>query len=370
MSVLLKKPFFKGVSQKELAEQLEAKKKCKNKLPTWFGTPNIYYPNKLNIEQTSSEITAAYKAQLIDGESLLDMTGGFGVDSFYFSKKVGQVTHCEVDKNLSQMAAYNFEKLGVTNCRFEPKDGIHFLEGGHQKFNWIFADPSRRHDVKGKVFRLEDCEPNIPKNLDSIFNHTDCILLKTSPLLDLTLAVKELKNVFQIHVIAVQNEVKEVLFILKKEVGEALKVSTVNLKRGEEIHFEFQLNSEKAGEVDYSTPENYLYEPNAAILKAGGFNSVGMQLGLKKIAPHSHLYTSQDLVDFPGRIFKIQDVRPYTKGTMKALKGTKANLTIRNFPESVQQLRKKYQISDGGDNYFFFSTDRNGDKVVINCTKV
>lgn len=370
MSVLLHKPYFEAVSQKELVEQLEAKKKCKAKLPSWFDTPNIYYPNKLNIEQTSSEITAAYKSRLVDGKTLLDITGGFGVDSYFFSKNFEHVFHCEKNKNLSEIAAHNFKTFGTNNITSVPENGLHFLQDTQLKFDWIFIDPSRRHDVKGKVFRLKDCEPNIPQNLDLILKHTDAILIKTSPLLDLTLATNELKNVSRIHVVAVQNEVKEVLFILKKKVEEPVRIKTVNLTKVGEVHFGFLMKEEKISEVEYSMPEDYLYEPNTAILKAGGFKSIGNRFGLKKLAPHSHLYTGKKQNDFPGRTFKVQEILPYNKKAMKVLMGSKANLTTRNFPETVAEIRKKYKILDGGEDYLFFTTTYNRNHIAIRCIKV
>ncbi|MEO0571048.1 MAG: class I SAM-dependent methyltransferase [Bacteroidota bacterium] len=370
LSFLLKKPIFDTISQKELAEQLEAKKKCRHKLPTWFNTTNIYYPNKFNIEQTSSEITAEYKSRLVHGTSLLDMTGGFGVDSFYFSKKTNGIVHCELNKNLSEMAAHNFKQLGINNCDFINEDGVAFLKSEKPRFDWIYVDPSRRHDSKGKVFRLKDCEPNIPQNLELIFQHTDSILLKTSPLLDLNLAIKELKNVSQIHIVAVKNEVKEVLFILRKEVQEPINIKTVDLSPKQEVYFAFVWDEEKMTQVAYGNPGKYLYEPNSAILKAGAFKSIGSRFRVKKIAPHSHLYTGKEQIDFPGRTFTVQEVLPYNKKAMKALVGTKANITTRNFPETVAEIRKKYKILDGGEDYLFFTTTDNRNCIVIRCIKV
>jgi len=159
MSILLKKPFFKDIANRELVEQIEARKKCKKKLPTWFNTTNTYYPNKLNIEQTSSETTAQYKAKLVSGKTLIDLTAGLGVDSYFFSKKIGQVFHCEIDENLSEIATHNFNVLGVKNINTIPKDGISFLKSKKQHFDWVFIDPSRRDKIRGKVFKLADCLP-------------------------------------------------------------------------------------------------------------------------------------------------------------------------------------------------------------------
>ena len=370
VSVLLKKQQFKGVSQKELAEQLEAKKKSQSKLPTWFTTPLIYYPNKLNIEQTSSEQTAKYKADLVSGKSLLDITGGLGIDSYFFSKKIDQVIHCEIDQNLSKIAAHNFKILGVVNTSFKVENGIDFLQHSESKFDWVFADPSRRNEAKGKVFLLKDCLPNIPDVLDVIFEKTKNILIKTSPLLDIFQGISELKFVKEIHVVAVKNEAKELLWILEKGFEGEVKIKTVNLIKEGQQNFDFTLFEEKTATSKLSLPATYLYEPNAAILKSGGFKSLGKALGLHKLHEHSHLYTSDSLVDFPGRVFKIKTVLPYNKKALLKLAINKANVTTRNFPEAVATIRKKLKIKDGGNDYLFFTTDINNQRIVINCQKV
>ena len=185
VSVILKKPFFEGVSQKELVAQLESKKKCKDKLPVWFETSNIYYPPKLHIEQTSSVATATYKANLIGGKKLLDLTGGFGVDSYYFSTRFDIIFHCEIDAELSQIAQHNFQILGRENIKCISENGIGFLEKTTGQFDWIYVDPSRRDDTKSKVFLLKDCFPNLPQHLELLFQKTSNVLIKTSPLLDI-----------------------------------------------------------------------------------------------------------------------------------------------------------------------------------------
>ncbi|WP_394972536.1 class I SAM-dependent methyltransferase [uncultured Croceitalea sp.] len=370
MSVLLKKQQFEGVSQKELAEQLEAKKKSQNKLPTWFATPLIYYPNKLNIEQTSSEQTAKYKADIVRGKSLIDITGGFGIDSYFFSQKIDSTIHCEIDQNLSKIAAYNFKILGVENTTFKTKNGIEFLQHSNFKFDWIFADPSRRNDSKGKVFLLKDCLPNIPDELDVIFEKTKNVLIKTSPLLDIKQGISELQFVKEIHVIAVKNEVKELLWVLEKGYKGELKIKTVNLLKESQQNFDFTLSEEKTSTSEFASPATYLYEPNAAILKSGGFKAVGNSFKLQKLHEHSHLYTSNSLVDFPGRCFKISSVISYSRKDIAKLGLKKANVTTRNFPESVSTIRKKLKIMDGGENYLFFTTDINNQRIVIHCQKV
>ncbi|WP_313790974.1 class I SAM-dependent methyltransferase [Flagellimonas algicola] len=365
MSVLLNKPLFDGISQKELVIQLEAKKKCREKLPIWFQTPNIYYPPKLHIEQTSSEQTAMYKADLIQGKKLLDLTGGLGVDSFYFSSHFESVFHCEMDSNLSEISEHNFKALDRNNITCIPGDGLEFLKTTGNTFDWIFVDPSRRNDKKGKVFLLEDCLPNLPKYLPLLFEKASRILIKTSPLLDLKQGIQELKFVKEIHVVAAQNEVKELLYVLEQGYASEVEIKTVNLFQDQQICFDFNLQDEQQITVQFGKPQNYLYEPNAAILKSGGFKSIGKSTGVQKLHQHSHLYTSEKRLNFPGRAFKIGEVLPYSKSGMKSFSNTKANVSTRNFPLSVAELRRKHKIKDGGETYLFFTTDKENKRTVI-----
>lgn len=370
MSVLLKKPLFEGVSQKELVEQIEAKKKCKEKLPTWFKTRNIYYPNKLNIEQTSSEQTALYKANLLDGKNLIDLTGGFGIDCYYFSKKIDSVIHCEINEELSEIAAHNFKILDAKNIKCLPEDGVEFLKHTDQKFDWIYVDPSRRNDKKGKVFLLKDCLPDLPENLDLLYEKSENILVKTSPLLDIKQGLDELEFVKEVHVVAINNEVKELLFVLEKNYKGNIAIKTINFGTQSEDTFNFILTEEPSTEVDFKTPLKYLYEPNAAILKSGGFKSVAKAFRLKKLHPSSHLYTSDDLIEFPGRRFEIMQQLPYSKKSLKILDIPKANITTRNFPISVADIRKKHKIKDGGNNYLFFTKNVDNGLLVLQCEKI
>ncbi len=368
--LLLKGVSFKNVSTLELIEQIEAKRKCKSKLPTWFASENIYYPNKLNIEQTSSERAAFYKTEILKGESIIDLTGGFGVDTFFFSKCFDTILHCEINKELSKIANHNFTQLGKSHIQTIAEDGIEVLKKLDKHFDWIYVDPSRRHDSKGKVFFLNDCTPNIPLHLDEIFNYTKSIAIKTSPLLDLTVGINELKFVKTIHIIAINNEVKELLWILEKNYAAEIKINTVNLLSKSVEEFDFILNEEANTSVKYSKPLKYLYEPNSAILKSGAYKTVAKKMGITKLHQHSHLYTSDVVINFPGRQFKIENVITYNKKSLKRLGIVKANITTRNFPESVEQLRKKTNIKDGGTVYLFFTTDLDNTKIVIICQKI
>ena len=370
MSVLLKKPYFKGISNKELAQQLESRKKSEKKLPTWFGTSQIYFPNRLNIEQTSSEITARYKSEIPVAKSLVDITGGWGVDSYFFSKKIEKVTHCEIDEDLSEIASHNFKTLGAANIKTISQDGIKFLKNSEVDFDWIYADPARRNTIKGKVFKLSDCEPDITVLLAVLFKRANNLLIKTSPLLDFSIGISELRFVKEIHVVAVNNEVKELLWVLKKNYRSEILVKTINLTKTGSETFDFHLSEEKIAASEFSSPLSYIYEPNAAILKSGAFKLLGTRFGIKKLHAHSHLYTSDLLIDFPGRRFEVLDCLPYTKHNFKKLGISKANITTRNFPETVADLRKRFKISDGGNVYLFFTTDYTANRIILNCSKI
>ena len=369
-SLLLKKNSFKNVETKEIAEQIEAKKRCKTKLSTWFNTSNIYYPNKLNIEQTSSELTAAYKSNLIKGSTIIDLTGGFGVDCYYFSKSFNKVIHCEIDNQLSEIVSHNYKQFKIDNIRTVNSNGIDCLKQSNKSYDWIYVDPSRRHDSKGKVFYLKDCLPNIPKHLDLLFEHTDNVLLKVSPMLDISIGISELKHTKAIHIVAVNNDVKELLFLLCKGYTGDIEINTINLKGGKKEIFKFQLSNETDAKANFSLPLTYLFEPNVAILKSGAFKTIAEKLNIYKLHQHSHLYTSNELIDFPGRAFRVLDIIPYNKKLVKKELGNlKLNIATRNFPESVSQIRKKFNIKDGGEDYVFFTTNINDEKIVIICEK-
>ncbi len=368
-TLLLKGTSLEKIETVELINQIEAKKKSQKKLPTWFNQLNIYFPSKLNIEQTSSEISAEYKSSLMEGLTIIDVTGGFGVDSFYFSKRFEQVTHCEINVELSEIVNHNFKQLKVENVEVIPGDGLKYLKALKQQFDWIYVDPSRRHDSKGKVFFLRDCLPNIPESLDALFQFSKKIMIKTSPLLDITVGISELKYVKTIHIVAINNEVKELLWILEKGFNSDINIETVNIKPENNEDFSYQLSQESKVNIQFGLPLAYLYEPNSAILKSGAFKTLASQFDLFKLHQHSHLYTNEILISFPGRRFKILETFLYNKNGLKKYGITKANITTRNFPETVEQLRKKYKIADGGSCFLFFTTNSNNEKIVISCIK-
>ena len=366
----LQKNPFPEIDWIAVLNQIEARTKAKDKLPTWFSTENIIYPSKVSVEQTSSEKTAAYKASLISGKSLIDLTGGFGVDDYYFSKKFNVVAHCEINEDLSNIVKHNFEQLKISNCDFYAADSATILDKSEVNWDWIYIDPSRRNDAKGKVFMLKDCLPNVPESLDFYFEKSNSILIKTAPLLDISAGLSELKFVKNIHIIALENEVKELLFEIHNQYKGSITLKTANILKDKIETFDFVLDDEMDF-MPYELPKKYIYEPNSAIMKSGGFDEVSSIFKIGKLHIHSHLYTSDELIDFPGRTFEIEKVIPYSKNDMKTeLVNEQANITTRNFPETVENIRKKWKIKNGGNKYCFFTTDKNDNKIVLICTKI
>ncbi|MFI8379950.1 class I SAM-dependent methyltransferase [Leeuwenhoekiella sp. NPDC079379] len=363
---------FPDVSVQELAQQLLGLQKAQTKLPTWAETAGIYFPPKLSLEQTSSELTAQYKASLVNGAKLIDLTGGFGIDDFYLSNQFTHVTHCELNDDLAVIAAHNYDKLNISNVEVVTLNSLEYLENSIDQYDVIYADPSRRSDSKGKVFMLKDCEPNIPEALPFLFTKSKTILIKTSPLLDISAGLKELRNVTEVHAVALKNEVKELLWVLKQDTtNEPVKLICVNLESSytQPVH----LNAHSLGDAiaNFGEPATFLYEPNAAIMKLGAFNWVSAHYNLDKLAPNSHLYTSKNKIDFPGRVFKVDAVIPYSKKEIsKQIKNIKAHITTRNFKETSAALRAKFKVKDGGDTYLFFTTLLNNKTCMLKCSKI
>ncbi len=364
----LSKNPFPTIDFKEILNQIVSKKKAKEKLATWFTTSSIYYPNYISIEQTSSEVTAALKSNFIFGENIIDLTGGFGVDCFYFAKNFKEVVHCEYNSELSEIVKHNFKTLKVNNVIFFDGDGLDYLKNISHTFDWIYLDPARRDTNKSKVFLLDQCQPNVIENLDFYFTKTNRVLIKTSPMLDIQKGINELKYVKEIKIIAVHNEVKELLWFLEKDYLSQIKISSYNLE-SDNKPFEFVLGEQKNS--SFSLPKKYLYEPNVAILKSGGVDYLSNIVSVTKLHPNSHLFTSDEMIaDFPGRIFEIEHIINLNKENQsKFLKNKKMNVAIRNFPMTVEAIKKKFKIIDGGNWYVFFTTLKNEEKIALICKK-
>ena len=357
---------FPNISSLELIQQIESRNAIEKKLPTWFTAQHIYYPPRLNLEQTSSEMTAKYKASLVHGATIADLTAGFGVDGYYFSKNFAEVSCYEINRGLSEISRHNFKTLQIENISCFAENGLDGIQGNF--YDVIYMDPSRRHDSKGRVFYLKDCEPNVTENIPFLFKHCKTILLKTSPMLDITQGFKELSNVSEVHIVAVGNDVKEVLWILKEDANESPQIKTLNFSIHGVETFNFEWTN--IGSAQYSSPKQFLYSPNGAIMKSGAYALISEKFELYKLHKNTHLYTSDTLKEFPGRRFRIDRVVSYSKKDMKRLvQYDKANIATRNFPESVAVIRKKWRIKEGGDTYLFFVTIENDQKVVLVCSK-
>ncbi len=367
--IILKGSPFTGITSQELAQQLIGLQKTKKKLPTWYVADKVLFPPSLNLEQTSSEETAKYKSELVSGNTLVDSTGGFGIDSFYFAKKMKQVIHCDLDKELQEIANFNFKSLGVDSITSFNEDGIKkALE--LENVDWLYIDPSRRNDVKGKVFFLNDCLPNVPEIQATCFEKTPNIMVKTAPILDISVGLSELNNVKEIHIVAVNNEVKELLWVLQKNYTEEPIIKALNITKGKTFSVELPLNAEENSNATLGEVSKYLYEPFSPVMKTGAFNWLSKYYNINKLQVNSHLYTNAVLIDFPGKVFKVKEVIKYNKKALKSLVGVKANVVTRNFKLSVADIRKKFKIKEGADRFLFFTTNLKNEQIVIDCLRV
>lgn len=351
-------------------QQVEGKERTADKLPTFATIEDWWYPVRLSCEQCSSELAAKYKREILhspkDGLStMVDLTGGYGVDTYFLSEQFEHTDYVEQNAELCRIAEHNFqlkikkEKLKIHNCTAEE-----FLQTAEQ-YDLIFLDPARRDSHGGKVFRLEDCTPNVVELLPTLLAHGKRILIKLSPMLDLTQAVKELSafsTQWSVYVVAIKNEVKELL-LLSHQTSEvrSQSITAIDLdKKNQAFTFtrEEESNSEAVLPCNGLTAERsnspkdgqekhmlFLYEPNAAILKAGAYKLVAERFGLQKLDVNTHLYCSEELVaDFPGRVWRIKDEG--MKG--ERMKGERANVLTRNYPLTPEQLKKKLHLRDGG----------------------
>jgi hypothetical protein len=360
----------------DLVRQIQARQKARPKLPAWADNPDLIFPPALSVEQASSARTAAFKASLVSGQRLADLTGGFGVDSSYFATRIPEVHYVERDPTLVAVVRYNLAQLGVENVQCHAADALQFLKSTPDTFDWIYLDPARRDTADRKIYRLQDCEPDVLRLLPLLLHKGRRVLLKTSPMLDVELALQELKQVRRLWVVAVDNECKEVLYELGPEPAVDPERYTVNLLRnGQQQEFRLNRAREARAIARYAEPlpQGYLYEPNVAVLKAGGFRSVGTAFELLKLQQHSHLYMSDTLrEDFPGRIFRILAAEKYDRKALRAHLGpeARAHVTTRNFPDSVAEFRQHTGIREGGDIYLFATTDLRGRLLVLVCEKV
>ena len=353
--------------------QIAGRQIAEVKVPLWYCTEGMLYPKHLSMEQCSSEATAIYKAGLVEGESFADLTGGFGIDCSFLSRKFKKADYVERQAELCELAKHNFPLLGL-NIQVHNEDGVEYLKQ-MQPVDVLFLDPARRDGHGGKTVAISDCEPDVSAVEDLLVEKAKKVLVKLSPMLDLSLALKDLKHVCEVHIVSTDNECKELLLVLQRETASSeVAIHCVNIVKAFDCQkYSFTQEQEHTSDCPLATEvEAYLYEPNASILKAGAYRSLTQAYPVKKLHASSHLYTSEHFIeDFPGRKFQVEAVSGFGKKELKDfLQGMeKANLTIRNFPSSVAELRKRLKLKEGGDDYLFATTLADESKVMIKCKK-
>ncbi|MDN3607787.1 class I SAM-dependent methyltransferase [Kaistella yonginensis] len=357
-SLLLKKSPFLDVSMQEIVQQIKGKNVAQKKFP-FLLKDDIVFPPHLNLEQASSQATAEFKAQSLMGKKIIDLTCGFGIDAYFLSQNFTEVTLVEQNADLLKTVEHNWNILNK-EAKFINENLENFLEKNKEKFDLIYLDPARRDENKNKKFLLEDLSPNLLEIQDHLRNISDHIIIKLSPLIDISYLISVVKNCVQIQIIAVRNEVKELLVSINSETEKGqTSISCINLESNETI-FSFNYLEEKAVVSEYSEPLQYLYIPNNAVLKSGGFHSISKQFNLKKLHPNSHFYTSDKLVErFPGRVLNIENIE-----SKQIKKGEKYNVISKNYPLTPDEIKKKYKISDGGKAYLIF-TQTQKNKIIL-----
>ena len=333
-----------------LIQQVEGRQRTKDKLPSFAQIEDWWYPVRLSCEQCSSEATARYKAALIaplQPDVLIDLTAGYGVDTFFMAEHAQEAHYVERNPELCHIAQHNFS-LARPHVRVHNTTAEEFLASSPHLLSphrLIYLDPARRSQSGGKVFRIEDCEPNVTEILPSLRKLTSHIMIKFSPMLDITAAMRALGHDWDTHIVAVNNEVKEVLILTGKG-----SIYAVNICATHTDSFVFNDEEEKKAQVSFASDiEQYIYEPNAAIIKAGAYRLIGERYGIKKLDTNTHLYTSDKLLpDFPGRKWQVQEV--LTKHSALNTK-LKYSILTRNYPLSPDQVRKKLKLQDGDDLY-------------------
>ena len=358
-------------------DQIAGRQKARVKIPSWASIDGIVYPPHISMEQCSSEQTARYKARIAgNGEKIVDLTAGFGVDMAFMSAGFKQAVHVEMQPQLCAISSENYKHLGLNHVQVVCSDGVGYL---HQMehADLIFIDPARRDQHGARTYGIADCTPNVLEIIDEMLQKADRVMIKLSPMLDWQKTVADVGNVSQVHIVSVGNECKELLLDVKNGKGEKVKVFCVN---------DDQVFSYEIGELHPLTPSplhpftlsplhpfTFLYEPNASVMKAGCFNLISHRFGITQPDANSHLFLSDKLVEgFPGRGFVIERVSTMNKRELKeALAGIdKANVAVRNFPLSVADLRKRLKLKDGGDVYIFATTDAKKGHLVMVCRKI
>ena len=369
----LRSSALKDIDAAFALSQIAGYQMMRKKVPFWANINGILYPKHISLEQCSSEKTAKYKVNVVRNLSerpkiFADLTAGFGIDFFFLSEFIEKGFYLERQEELSLIAEHNFRLLGAENVVVKNQDCVEFLKGT-VPLDFLLLDPARRSPVGKKVVFIEDCEPNVLEIMPLLLEKSKVVMIKFSPMLDIHSCIEKIKHIKEIHILAVGNECKELLLIISRDYDGEPQIFCVN----DNHSFSFCLKEEKDAVCSFSEDvKEYLYEPNVSLLKAGAFNLLSTRYKLEKLNPNSHLYTSDILVeDFPGRVFKKRFVSGFGKRELYKISSEikKANLTIRNFPSSVADLRKKMKIKEGGEDYIFATTLFEGEHVLICCSK-
>jgi len=370
--LLLKGINLPNVSASEVVQQLESRQKLAPKAPVFTNTPNIYMPPKLSAEQASSQLLAEFKATLVNGSTCIDLTGGMGVDTYYLSQQFPQMHYCEIDEELAAITKHNFEQLGAQHIQTHQGNGIEILKNFKEEVDLAFLDPARRGNQGKKVFLLEQCTPNILEHWEMLLNKARVVMIKLSPMIDIHYLIKTLSHITDVCVVAEKNEVKEVLVVASKnaEITSVNIHATVLRKESDPTSFTYAFDSESALISISALPQGvpiYLYEPAAALLKAGGQDRYTQSHNLTKLDTHSHLYWSLNRIpEFIGRKYKVREVLKVDKKALKkALPEQKANIICRNFPLKPAEIAKKLGVKEGGDLFLLCTTIKGEGKRVI-----
>jgi 16S rRNA G966 N2-methylase RsmD len=348
-------------------QQIQARQKAKNKLPEWTADTRLLFPASLSLEQASSTLTANFKSSLFEGHSLLDVTGGFGIDTFYLGQRFKQVQYCERQEELAAIAKHNFEVLAPGKVKVLQGDGITFLRNTDGYFDLIYLDPARRGQANEKLYRLADCEPDIVSNWQLLRSKGKKILCKISPMTDIKMALQEIPDFQQVWVVSVKNEVKEVLMLCQNDwQGEERQIHAVDLSAGTNRSFSFTYAEEATAKYQISSVRKFLIEPLAAILKAGAFRTFAQRYNLEKLHNNSHLYTTDILIkNLPARIFEVVELIENPKKEIpKIFSSGKANVLTRNYSLTPEALKKKYKLIDGGEAFLIGTKIMSGDILI------
>ena len=356
---------------KMAVQQIAARQKAAKKLPNWSKNLHLLFPASISVEQSSSEQTASFKSEGLSGNCLIDLTGGFGVDFYHLSQGFEKGVYCEQQPELFQISKHNLSLLNPDKFEFINGDGLEFLRKTELQFDLIYADPARRGTGNQKLYKLQDCEPNVVDAWTLLQQKSNHILLKVSPMLDLTQAWTELPDIQKITVVSVRNEVKELLLHWEKaKIGDPKMISVVDLESGI-LPFEFEPSDEEQAHSKFAEAGKYLIEPLAGILKAGAFNLFGERFGLKKLERNSHLYTSDAIEEgIPGRIFEVvQEISPKKPEIKTLFLSGKVNVICRNYSTGAEELKKKLGLKDGGEDFLIGTKTASGYKLFW-CTRI